>query len=126
MDDKTYKLIKTVFKTTKKAPSNFKELMKLYVGMVRHVGGNNLVVSKQVKTRKAQRDEVVYNLDEVVRDYHLELNSQKNKQMNDFIDVELIAKFVKPVPVNNDLNLFLDNDEEDVDDDLDEHENPLE
>jgi hypothetical protein len=96
--------------------------MKLYVGMLRHVSGNNLIRSTKLKT-KAQRDEVVYNLDEAVRDFHLELNSHKNKQMNDFIDVELIRNFVKTVQVNNNLDIFLD-DDEDGDDDVDEHGNP--
>ena len=59
MDENTYKLIRTVFRTSKKAPTNFKELMKLYAGMIRHVSGNDLIVSKKLKT-KTQRDDNVY------------------------------------------------------------------
>ena len=76
MDGHTYKLIRTVFRTSKKAPTNFKELMKLYAGMIRHVSGNDLIVSKKLKT-KTQRDDNVYFLNEAVRDMHLELNSYK-------------------------------------------------
>ena len=114
MDETKYKLIRTVFRTSKKAPTNFKELMKLYAGMIRHVSGNDLIVSKKLKT-KTQRDDNVYFLNEAVRDMHLELNSYKNMRMNDFINDELVAQFIK---VCDNSNVYL-GDESDEDDDID-------
>ena len=114
MDGNTYKLIRTVFRTSKKAPTNFKALMKLYAGMIRHVSGNDLIVSKKLKT-KTQRDDNVYFLNQVVRDMHLELNSYKNMSMNDFINDELVAQFIK---VCDNSNVYL-GDESDEDDDID-------
>jgi len=114
MHENTYKLIRTVFRTSKKAPTNFKELMKLYAGMIRHVSGNDLIVSKKLNT-KTQRDAYIYILNEAVRDMHLELNSYKNMRMNDFINDELVAQFFK-VCENPNVYLGDESDEDDIDD----------
>ena len=82
--------------------------------MIRHVSGNDLIVSKKLKT-KTQRDDNVYFLNQVVRDMHLELNSYKNMRMNDFINDELVAQFIK---VCDNSNVYL-GDESDEDDDID-------
>ena len=98
MADEFYKQIKTVFKTTKGKPTNMNDLVKLYVGLIRNIAGGTLMKSKKLNT-KAQRDNIVYSLDLKVLHYHLELNSLKNKQMKDFIDVLNIDKYKKACEV---------------------------
>ena len=109
MKDGTYKLIKAVFKTSKKAPNNYKGLMKLYVGMLRNVSGSNLISSYQLNTKK-DRKEVAYHLNETIRNFHLELNSYKNKRMKYFISDELVSEFIKRKPTDSDA--FIDSDSE--------------
>ena len=52
-----------------------------------------------------------------MRDYHLELNSFKNKRMNDFINVDLVTHFIKVTEVENKALTFL-NDDDDFEEDL--------
>jgi hypothetical protein len=86
MDEQLYKNIKTVFKTTKGKPKDTKELIKLYVGLIRNIcGGGSLIKSKQLST-KEERNNVIYTLDTDNIYYQLELNSHKNQWMLDFID----------------------------------------
>ena len=85
MSDEFYKLLKSVFRLTKAKPKDMRELIKVYVGLVRHVGDNDLIISKRLKSG-AGRDVVVYSLNESAVDFHLQLNSFKNQQMLMFIE----------------------------------------
>ena len=88
--------------------------MTFYAGLIQHVTGNDLIVSKKLNT-KTHRDACVYILNEAVRDMHLELNSYKNIRMNDFINDELVAQFIK-VCDNSNVYLGDESDEDDIDD----------
>ena len=85
MNDKLYKNIRTVFKTTKGKPKDTKELVRLYVGLIRNICGGSLIKAKQLST-KEERNNVIYTLVADNIYYNLELNSYKNKRMTDFID----------------------------------------
>ena len=62
MNDKLYKNIRTVFKTTKGKPKDTKEVVKPYVGLIREIYGGSLRKSKHLST-KEERKIVVYFLD---------------------------------------------------------------
>jgi hypothetical protein len=85
MNEQLYKNIRTVFKTTKGKPKDTKELVRLYVGLIRNICGGSLIKAKQLST-KEERNNVIYTLVADNIYYNLELNSYKNKRMTDFID----------------------------------------
>ena len=85
MDDKLYKSIKNTFKTSKTKPTTMKELIKFYVGLLQHVGGNDFIKSERLKS-KARRDEIDYEINTSKLELYLELNSYKNGHMIDFHD----------------------------------------
>ena len=86
--------------------------------MIRHISGNDLIVSKKLNT-KTQRYAYVYILNEAVRDMRLELNSYKNSRMNDFISNELVAQFIKA-----EENARVYSGDESDEDNIDDYKNP--
>lgn len=85
IDANLYKTIKTVFRTAKAKPKDTKELVKLYVGLVRHICGSSLIKTKQMNT-KEERNNIIYTHNEEAIHNNLEMYSYKNEHMTNFID----------------------------------------
>lgn len=83
LDDNTYNYIKKLFRTTKKNPENYKDLIKLYVSMIKNIVSADLFTSERSK-RKEDRDKVNYSLNKDLINYHLELNKYYNSNCRDF------------------------------------------
>jgi hypothetical protein len=93
MSDDFYKLLKSVFRLTKAKPKDMREMIKLYVGLVRHVGGNDLITSTQLR-KGADRGLVVYSLTDNVMDLHLKIHSFKDNNMREFISNLQVDKYI--------------------------------
>ena len=74
MNDNMFNAIKLAFHVTKPKPRHFNELLKLYVGLVRHFGCYSLITSVRLRT-KLHRDKTVYSLTDNIIDYHIKLHS---------------------------------------------------
>ena len=83
MDDREYKLIKHLFKTEREKPTNYNDLMKLYVSMLKHITSKDIVKSKQLMTTK-DRKVVEYSLNEKFILEHLDIHKFKNSKMKGF------------------------------------------
>ena len=63
MSDATFKLFTTLFRTKKSKPTTHGELMKLYIGIIKHITCNDLIGSKQNRKRTGgRRNEIDYEL----------------------------------------------------------------
>ena len=80
-----HRMIKRLFGTEKKKPTTRKELMKIYVSMIKHITTKEMVVSLRSK-RKANRDEVEYSLNDDLVKEHIGLNAWKNPMLRDFAE----------------------------------------
>jgi len=74
-------------------PKDMRETIKLYVGLVRHVGGNDLITSTQLR-KGADRGLVVYSLTDNVVDLHLKIYSLKDNHMREFIPNIRVDKYI--------------------------------
>ena len=83
MDESQYKYIKNIFRITQKKPTNYNELKKIYISMLRNVTNNNLITSTQ-GTKKEDRNERYYKINDDVIKYHLELNKYNNPERRHF------------------------------------------
>ena len=85
MDDATFKLFNNLFRSTKKKPTNFKELMQLYFCIIKNITCNEIIIStKCLKRGDGNRDSYSYTLDSDVIHEHLELNKYINANCNGF------------------------------------------
>jgi hypothetical protein len=83
MDDVQYKYIKNIFRITQKKPTNYNELKKIYISMLRNITNNNLIISTQ-GTKKEDRNNRYYEINDDVIKYHLELNKYNNPERRHF------------------------------------------
>ena len=107
MDDKFYKLIQTVFRTTRKKPVNHKELMQLYAMMVRQVAGHTLLTSSQ-SLKASDRNERLYALDNAVAKFHLTLHKYKDKKLKHFHESLDLSDLIEVGELDNDDDQFDD------------------
>ena len=108
MDDVFYKLIKTVFRTTKAKPTNKDELRKLYISIIKNITNNEIVITKRINTRKeGKRGQYTYFLNNELINRYIELNKFTNLHSKHFMN-----GFVKEV-VNDDVE-FVDDIVDDV------------
>ena len=107
MHDDRYRLIKRLFGTEKKKPGKRKELMKIYVSMIKHIATKEIVVSMRSK-KKANRDEVEYSLNVELVKEHLRLNAWKNPKLRDFSDRAVELFEIEMGEAIETADLFLD------------------
>ena len=82
-----YKLIKTVFRTTKAKPTDKDELRKLYISIIKNITNNEIVITKRVNTRKeGKRGQYTYSLNHELINRYIELNKFTNLQSKHFIN----------------------------------------
>jgi len=86
-DDDLFKVFKQLFRSAKQKPTNYGDLRKMYVGIIKNITVNDIVVSKRVNERKeGKRREYVYSVNKELLKQHLELNNLKNKTSVGFHD----------------------------------------
>jgi hypothetical protein len=109
MTDEVFTLFKTLFRTQKKKPNNYKELKKLYVGIIKSITCNDIITSKRNKKRTGgNRDENDYKLDVDFIKLHLELNKYKNKNMTGFSTVFIDMFNIDVAPMQEQDANFID------------------
>lgn len=74
---------KTLFRTQKVKPTTYNELIKVYIGIIKHITTNDIIISKQVSTNKeGRRKQYDYTLNSKLIELHLNLNTtQTNLQV---------------------------------------------
>ena len=91
--DDEYNAIKRIFRTVKAKPSNPQKFRELYIFMVKHIIGNELILSKKSSKRDENGKQLYnYELDEFAIQYHLDLNKFKNNKGSGF-DQYFINRF---------------------------------
>jgi len=83
MSDDMFTSFKKLFKTEKRKPTNYHELKKMYVGMIKSVSCNKLIGATRIKKRSSgKRDQYDHSLNmELIQD-HLTLNHYKDNNIN--------------------------------------------
>jgi hypothetical protein len=76
MDKKMYEEIVKIFRTTKKKPETYKELLNMYVGLIKNITSVKFIVSG--RTRNNNNQETIYKIDKEILLYHLKLNKYSN------------------------------------------------
>jgi ferredoxin-fold anticodon binding domain-containing protein len=110
MTDEVFTLFKSLFRTQKKKPTDYKELKKLYVGIIKSITRNEIITSKRNKKRTGgNRDENDYKIDNDFIIKHLELNKYKNKNMTGFSKVFIEMFNIDVTPTETQDTDFIDN-----------------
>ena len=69
-----------MFRASKQKPTTYKELKKLYVGIIKNITCADIISSKQIgKSKDGKRKDYAYTLDSSLIEYHLELNKYMNR-----------------------------------------------
>ena len=105
-DDSLYKLITGVFKTEKRKPTKFNEVVNLYVSMIKHID-ENLITIKRIMSRDENRNKYKYSLSYKLIYDDLKLNQLRKPLLNHIKNVDsLIIKCNEttndPIIINND------------------------
>ena len=77
MSEQLFDQIKMRFRTSKDKPLTYRGIMKLYVSVMRHACGRDIIASEALNT-KVHRDKISYCLNKKVIDFHLELFKYKH------------------------------------------------
>lgn len=91
MEKKMYEEIIKIFRTTKKYPTTYKDLLNLYVGLIKNVTGVKFIVSERTRINNSR--ETIYKIDTKILIYHLKLNKYINDSRK-FIQNKVL-KFLK-------------------------------
>jgi hypothetical protein len=109
MTDEVFTLLRSVFKTQKSKPTNYKELKKLYVGIIKSITFNEIKTRKRVNVRSGgRRGEYDYIIDVDLIKYPLELNKYKNKNCHGFSSVYVDMFNIDVAPMENQTTEFID------------------
>jgi len=104
MTDNFFNLIKKVFKTTKNNPSNYLQLKKLIISMIRNITTSNIIITKKTFDRsKTKKNSIIYSFNDEFIQFHLKLNKYKNINSTDF-HTHIIKKF--NINVVSHVNIF--------------------
>ena len=94
MTDKEHKLYTTLFRSSKKKPTNRAEIMKMYVGMLKNIIGHDVIESTQSR-KKADRGEYKYVLNKHMVKTSLELWQTVYKEFK-HMKQECLDVFIPP------------------------------
>ena len=94
MEDKMYSTIKMLFKSKRKKPATKQELTGMYIAMIKHIAGIDIIETTRTRQAPGKEKERSYkiNYDTVRR--HLELDQYKNPDSKDFLPTSY--EFLKP------------------------------
>jgi len=80
-------VFKNLFRSVKEKPTNYNELRKMYITIIKNITVNDIVISKRIHERaEGKRGEYEYSLNKKLIKQHLELNNLKNKGSLGFHD----------------------------------------
>ena len=79
LDKQLFNNIVRAFGSKKKEPESTKDLLYLYLLMIRHLTNGEIVNRARCKRRGAERDTYTYSLNEAFVRYHIEVNEYSNK-----------------------------------------------
>ena len=83
-DDDLFKVFKNLFRSVKQKPKNYNELRKLYIGIIKSITINEIIISKRINERTDKRGEYEHKLNKELIKKHLDLNQLKNKTGSGF------------------------------------------
>ena len=102
MDDNLYTTIKMLFKSRRKKPPTKQELKGMYISMLRHIAGSELIETTRARPGKGKEKVRSYKLNYNAIGRHVELSQYKNPKGEDFLPE--FRRFLKPEL----LDLFVD------------------
>ena len=92
MTDETFKLLKTLFSTVKKKPTDRHELKIFYVSMIRHLSSDMITKTTSNKRIDGKQKQITkYSLNDEKIKLSLNLDKYSNKERKNFNDI--IKKF---------------------------------
>jgi hypothetical protein len=83
-DDDLFKVFKNLFRSVKQKPKNYNELRKMYIGIIKSITINEIIISKRINERTDKRGEYEHKLNKELIKKHLDLNQLKNKTGSGF------------------------------------------
>jgi hypothetical protein len=95
MDDNEYRYIRNVFRITRDKSTNYNDLRRIYISMIRNITTGDLITGKQ-SMKKENRKKMMYSIDEKTIQHHLELNKFYNTDCTHFHD-SFVTKYNIPV-----------------------------
>jgi hypothetical protein len=117
IDESKYKLIKKIFRIERKKPTNSTELLQLYVSMIKNITSSEIITSEKKKCDGKRF--TVYNLNNNIIKYHIDLNLYSNPYLKNYNDdiIEKLDITRKEQPINDinktdlsrlDIDIFVD------------------
>ena len=100
MEDKLHRTIKLLFKSKRGKPTTKQELKKIYIAMIKHIAGINIIETTRSRKSKGQEKERTYKVNYETIRRHLTLNQYKNPKQTDFLPI--VYDLLKP------QDLFID------------------
>ena len=97
-----YNLIKKVFRIGRAKPKDKKELLQLYISIIKHITTNELIKTTRGTTREQK---ITYELNNELLKYNIELNSFSNKYYKNIDDSILkLLDIERPERPQNEIN----------------------
>lgn len=97
INDDDYKLLKSVFRTTKERPTKTQDFKSLYISMIKNITCNEIISIIDGTTRKDRTRKYTLNVDLIKK--HLKLNKFKNRTCTGFHET-----FIKQFDIQPDIN----------------------
>ena len=97
MGDGLYDTIRLLFKSKRRKPTTKQELKCIYISMLKHIAGVDIIKSRKETTYNSDnRREMIYTLSHDTIRHHLMLNQYKNPDGKDFLPElhELLKPYV--------------------------------
>jgi hypothetical protein len=104
--DKTYLLMKKVFRIVRAKPTNKADLFKMYISMIKNITCQEFIISTKGTTRKNKTTSYKLN-DELIK-FHVELNLYSNNYLTNYdADILKMLDIMKPKRAQKD-NKYID------------------
>ena len=94
MEDNLYRTIKLLFKSKRAKPTTKQELKTIYISMIRHIAGNDVIATTRERKAKGKEKERTYKLNLNTLQRHIELSQYKDPGGRDFLPE--FHRFLKP------------------------------
>ena len=94
MKDNLYRTIKLLFKSKRSKPTTKQELKGMYIAMIKHIAGIDIIETTRSRKGRGQEKERTYTLNYEMIRRHLELNQYKNPKQRDFLPI--VYELLKP------------------------------
>ena len=94
MEDNLYRTIKLLFKSKRGKPTTKQELKGMYIAMIKHIAGINIIETTRKRNVKGKEKERTYKVNYETIRRHLTLNQYKNPKQTDFLPI--VYDLLKP------------------------------